>query len=339
MCLARYDGSMKIPKLPPPKESITIAAILAGLAVLFFYSVAALGFLRPGSTSFKIAKEAATSTPVIIAPAPDRTRMFAVMIDNHPEAAYIFDILVEGGLTRMMAVYGNADVPKIGPVRSARPYFLDWARELEAVYVHVGGSDEALRLLTLPSTGLDDINEFRYGAWFFRDKNRRAPHSTYTSSAEMRDLIAERGWKQETDADVATLRAEKVAVDSATSASAIVIRHGNGRTVSNWTYDAGTKTYDQKGYDAAPKTLVVMDIPVLNVYDPHAKGLIGLQDIGTGKATVFRDGIAIPATWTKKTREARLEVRDENDAVIPYAYGQVWIIGYASNRNGSVTFK
>ena len=79
-------------------------------------------------------------------------RPIAVMIDNHnlawPQAglnqAYmVYEIIVEGGETRLMALFKGVDLEKIGPVRSARHYFIDYAMENDAIYVHFGQSPQA----------------------------------------------------------------------------------------------------------------------------------------------------------------------------------------------------
>ena len=81
-------------------------------------------------------------------------QVYGVMIDNHPEARpqsgldqafLVIEAPVEGGISRLLAFFSAEQVlEEIGPVRSARPYFLDWNNELDALYVHVGGSDAAL---------------------------------------------------------------------------------------------------------------------------------------------------------------------------------------------------
>ena len=81
------------------------------------------------------------------------SRSYAVMINNHSAArlhhaglqdAYlIYEIIVEGGLTRYMAVFKDQDTAKIGSVRSSRHYFLDYAMENDAIYVHWGWSPQA----------------------------------------------------------------------------------------------------------------------------------------------------------------------------------------------------
>ena len=118
----------------------------------------------------------------------------AVMVDNHPgarpqsgpnQACLVFEAPVEGGITRLMALYGHGqEVPKIGPVRSMRPYFVRLAKSLGAVLAHCGGSPEAYTIaseLGLPR--FDDI----HGGYrvFWRDQSRRAPYNLYTSTAKL----------------------------------------------------------------------------------------------------------------------------------------------------------
>ena len=109
---------------------------------------------------------------------------YAVMIDNHPDARpssglaaanLVFEVPVEGGMTRYMAVFdATTTVDQIGPVRSARPYFVELADALGAVYAHVGGSPDGLNLITsLPK--FRDLNEFWNGKYFWRSAKRDAP--------------------------------------------------------------------------------------------------------------------------------------------------------------------
>ena len=105
-------------------------------------------------------------------------RPIAVMIDNHngawPQAglqkAYmIYEIIVEGGETRLMALFKGADVDKIGPVRSARHYFIDYAMENDAIYVHFGQSPQAQS--DIKKYSINDINGIAEdGVTFWRTK-------------------------------------------------------------------------------------------------------------------------------------------------------------------------
>ncbi len=114
-------------------------------------------------------------------------RPIAVMIDNNVENdeqvglqdAYLtYEIIVEGGLTRIMAIYKDVDTSVIGPVRSSRHYFLDYALENDAIYAHYGWSTYAEN--DIKALGVDNINGL-YDDAFYRDQSIAAPHNVFTS--------------------------------------------------------------------------------------------------------------------------------------------------------------
>ncbi len=116
-------------------------------------------------------------------------RLYAVMVENSAEAwpligladaRLVFEAPVEGAIPRFMLVFDDKqEVDQIGPVRSARPYYVEWANGLDAMYAHVGGSPEGLQLIK--TLGVKDLNEFFWGQFFWRSTNRYAPHNVYTS--------------------------------------------------------------------------------------------------------------------------------------------------------------
>ncbi|HTK59724.1 MAG TPA: DUF3048 domain-containing protein [Candidatus Baltobacteraceae bacterium] len=344
------------------KDHTHVAGLIFGL--LFFPTVqlASRAFLQEGIFTFWIARSLgierivldaqATSTP-IVAPAPDRTRPLAVMIDNHPDARpqsgvsaadVVWEVPVEGGLTRNMLIFRSASASEIGPVRSARPYFLRWAREFDAIYAHVGGSDEALSDLASGALGLDDANEFRFGSSFRRDGRRSAPHNTYTSTKALRELAEKRGWEATTDAVDATLRGDLLA-EGSPAAKARVTYIRNGEEVE-FRWDASLLGYalwrdgrlarDRDGTPIVPKTVIVLETDLVPIADPHGKGLIGLEAIGSGGATVLRDGKAVRGTWKKTSASEPTRVEGQDGAMIPFAPGQLWYAVVAKNRGGGV---
>ena len=116
-------------------------------------------------------------------------RPYAVMIDNNvgynahaglQDAYLTYEIIVEGGLTRLMAIFKDQDTELIGPVRSSRHYFLDYALENDAVYGHYGWSEFAKNDISL--LGVDNLNGITnaQGA-YWRDKSVKAPHNVFTS--------------------------------------------------------------------------------------------------------------------------------------------------------------
>jgi hypothetical protein len=302
-----------------------------------------LGVLAPEST------RSATGTAETL-PEPDYARPVAVMIDNHPaafpqtgvsKATEVWQMPVEGGLTRLMAVFKTDSTEKIGPVRSARPYFVELAASLDAVYVHVGGSDEALRKLAAGG-GVDDVNEFKFGNNFWRDRVRSAPHNTYTSNTLIDGLINLHRWREMTEVDPVR---RSIEVPAGTPAAAATITPTLGGQAETFAYDAASRTWrrslngkpvgDEDRTQHAPRTLVALELEQTKIADPQGKGLIGLATVGSGKATVFRDGVAVVGTWRRAAGE-RLRIFDETKNEIPFAPGQVWYFGYAANKGGKV---
>ena len=126
---------------------------------------------------------------------PQLPGAFLVMIDNMEDARpqsgldkadVVFEIEAEGGITRYMALFYNNGADKIGPCRSARYYFAELAKGLDAVYAHVGGSTDGYS--TIRQLKLQDIDGIRATAQqFWRSKDRKAPHNCYTST----DILVE----------------------------------------------------------------------------------------------------------------------------------------------------
>ena len=118
------------------------------------------------------------------------SRNIAVMINNIKtvwgyqtglqDAYLVYEMIVEGGYTRLMAVYKDKDTERIGSVRSSRPYYLDYALENDALYIHFGGSDQALA--DIPNLGIQNIN-FLSSQGYWRDKSIKlaTEHTAYTS--------------------------------------------------------------------------------------------------------------------------------------------------------------
>ncbi|HMQ34533.1 MAG TPA: DUF3048 domain-containing protein, partial [Chloroflexaceae bacterium] len=120
-------------------------------------------------------------------------RPYAVMLDNHPkaypqtgmnQAPLVFEALAEYGITRYMAIFVPGISPElrtIGPVRSARSYYVEYAKGLRGIYVHAGGAPDALTMART-SVEITDMDALRRdaGAFFRRASDRAAPHNLYT---------------------------------------------------------------------------------------------------------------------------------------------------------------
>jgi hypothetical protein len=124
-----------------------------------------------------------------------RTRPLAVMIDNadgYPQsglsrAGLIVEMPVEGGLTRLMVVFDRADPGAVGPVRSARDYFVELSQAMGGVLVHDGGSPGAMAAIA--RAPLPTLNAYTSGELFSRRGERSAPYNLYSAGSALRDAV------------------------------------------------------------------------------------------------------------------------------------------------------
>lgn len=263
---------------------------------------------------------------------------FAVTVDNHSEArpqagvseaSLVYEAPVEGGITRLLAVFpSDADIKSIGPVRSARPYFLDWASEVDAVYVHVGGSPEALERIK-KSAAFKDLNEMHAGKYFWRDKARNAPHSTFTSMEMLRlareTRFADRepkpleGWRFKDDAPL----------EERPESAELAIGYADSYRVT-WRYDretnlfvrfrAGREEKDAAGFPVRAKNVVVQYAET-KVLDEVGRRRIDTK--GGGEALAAIDGRIVGGRWKFDGGRTRFVDAAGNDFV--FAAGQTWI--------------
>ena len=138
------------------------------------------------------------------------TRPIAVMINNHPQAvpnhaglqdAYItYEIVVEGGLTRLMALFKDNSTAKIGSVRSSRHYYLDYVLENDAIYTHFGYSTIAEK--DIPTLGINNVNGL-VDAGFWRDTtlNVDYEHTAFTSIENILNVANNKGYRMTTEKD------------------------------------------------------------------------------------------------------------------------------------------
>ena len=180
-------------KLSKKKIIIIVVSVLAVIgAVVATILIVKNGNKKEEFNEVKPDKKVEEKKKKITVVDPDSDeRPFAVMINNHPaarehhaglqDAFIIYEITVEGGMTRYLAVFKDAKTEKIGSVRSARHYFLDYAMENDAIYVHWGWSPQAE--FQIGTLGINNLNGLTYeGVYFFRDRslNVSSEHTGFT---------------------------------------------------------------------------------------------------------------------------------------------------------------
>ncbi len=278
----------------------------------------------------------------------------AVMIDNHSNArpqsglqaaSVVYEALVEGGITRFMAVFDKDDVSQIGPVRSARPYFLQWLAEYDAAYAHAGGSPEALG--ELGKDRIHDINGIGNAARAFRrDTSRPAPHNLYTSQQALFG-ITKANKLQYADAQV-TAWAFSPSLAAGGTAAKTVEMFFSGKTKTTqvtYVYDATKKVWlrSQAGkphQDRLTKAQIgVTNLIVQRVSSNIAigeKGRLTMTVTGTGSAKLFQQGLVREVTWTKKDKESRTLFTEADGSPALFLPGNTWVEVLPSDRTLTV---
>lgn len=267
--------------------------------------------------------------------------VFAAMIDEHEDARpqsgidqafLVIEAPVEAGIPRLIAFFdANESVEKIGAIRSARPYFVDWNSEFDALYAHVGGSNEALEKIVSGDTF--NVNEFSHGSSFWRDQRRDAPHNTYTSTELLAAYLNNR-----TEAGVAPdvlyeswAFKDAEAISQQPVHSSVSIDFLAPTYLVGWDFDTAVGRYKRLVEGDEVKTLegeqVLADnigIVVTDVSVTDAVGRRKIRTIGEGKAWVMQDGKVIEATWKKPSASQRLRFF-VGDQEVRMNVGQTWI--------------
>lgn len=262
----------------------------------------------------------------------------AVIIENLFEARpqsglsranLVYEAEAEGRITRFLAFFADGnEVKKIGPIRSARPYFVDWVRELSALFVHVGGSPEAL--VKIKQENIFDMNEFYQGGYFWRDEERIAPHNVYTSSENTNKYLEKNqvfegrysSWvfKDDTPVKDANL-AQNIKIDFDFSDFKVF-----------WEYDKENNDYvrhmDSKiHYDAEGRAIKAKNIVVQYVKAKVIDNVLRLkmEHIGEGESILCQDGICETGKWMKQSGALRTRFYRNSGEEFQFNAGPTWV--------------
>ena len=278
------------------------------------------------------------------------------MIDNHngawPQAglnqAYmVYEIIVEGGETRLMALFKGVDLDKIGPVRSARHYFLDYAMENDAIYVHFGESPQAGSDITRYSIHeIDGIAED--GVTFWRVKDKYAPHNAVTSTEKLLQSAQNKNYRTTSNAEsVLNYVTKDVKLEEGQSAETIVIPHSDLQTV-RYEYDSENKVYtryarnqEQIDWDTeepvTTKNIIITFCDNYTLTDSENKGRQGLYNIGEFDGYYITNGKAIKIKCTKNARDEKTLYTDLNGNEIEVNDGNTWVHICPKNAEVEIT--
>lgn len=283
-------------------------------------------------------------------------RPIAVMIDNHnlawPQAglnkAYmVYEIIVEGGETRLMALFKGQNVDKIGPVRSSRHYFIDYVMENDAIYAHYGWSPQAQS--DISSYGINNINGISEStSVFWRVKDKSAPHNAVTSTEALLKSAKSKGYKTTSNKEsILNYVTEEVKLEEGQSATTVTIPHSTLQKV-RYEYDEENKVYKRyarnksqndwdTGYAVTTKNIIITFCDNYNLNDSDNVGRQGLKNIGTFNGYYITNGKAIKINCTKESRNLETKYVDLDGNEINVNDGNTWI--NICPTNAKVEFK
>lgn len=255
-------------------------------------------------------------------------------------AGVVYEVLAEGGITRFGAVYTNylekdEAVKEFAPVRSARQYFVDIAKEYGALYVHAGGSPGALEDLAVSE---DVINLDQIGGdegFFYRVNDTVAPHNLNTSTELLIEALkAKEVFESEATFTPWEFKTETPEKDREETVSTISIPYTSESYASEYVYDKEKNLYMRSngglphvdkntGEQISVKNVVVQfaDTSLLEA----DTGRLDIAVVGEGKAYIFQEGQVIEGTWSKEDETARTYFYDENEEKVSFIPGNTWV--------------
>lgn len=287
-------------------------------------------------------------TGLLVSPEAALQRPIAVMVDDdsraRPQSGFnaasiVWHAPAEGGVPRYMMIFQDQVPAGVGPVRSARQYFIEWASEWAAMYVHHGGSPQALATLYAKGRGqwVYNADGFRWlGRFLWRTKDRFAPHNVYTDGENLRKLATR---LSADDAPITPIWAFDE--DAAQS-----LRPFGGTIVVNYPYETITYRYDtatnrytryinksttpqidrNDGEIVAPANVVVLRMAFGPLNDGHPnKNRLEARDVGSGEAWISTNGVTVKGTWRKKSATAPTLLFGPDGKAVTLTAGQTFV--------------
>lgn len=306
-------------------------------------------------TGLEVINEAAITAPVNGVMIPNDTygaRPQAGLKD----AGIVFEAICEGGITRFLALYQNNKPALIGPIRSVRMYYISWAAPFNAGIVHYGGNMDAIA--EIRSGNYRDMDQMLDNGASWRRDDRDNPDDAFTSGALLEAQNTAKGYitsefigfkrkdiPKLTTTTSTTTETTTTTTSTFPAATNISIHISESDFDSSYIYNAATNTYarsqagtphlEEDGTQIAPSVVIAMHVEEYSSSDPENHEVI--TTVGSGAATIFQDGVAIEATWTKPSQFENIKFTDATGVEIPLVRGQTWIAA-VPNAYGTVTY-
>ncbi len=271
-------------------------------------------------------------------------RPIAVIVENYPQArpqwglsqaVRVYEAITEGGVTRYLAIFGERDADRVGPVRSARTQFLSYVLEVDAPLAHVGGNADALDLIA--ATRIKDLDQFRYAGVYRRifGPGLAFEHTVFTSTTALRDLANQKGWGETIAPDPPGWK-DDGPPDQRPASQRVAIDFSGPEYAVSWVYRPNANDYQRflagradidaaNGHALTAKVVAAAAVPRTHGRTRIREDTWTFADIGSGKAWIFQDGLAIAGTWKKASRTDRLQFFDQRGKEVVFTRGPQWL--------------
>lgn len=292
-------------------------------------------------------------------------RPMAFMIDNNtnaqPQASLnstymVYEIIVEGGETRLMALFKGTECDEVGPIRSARHYFLDYAMENDAIYAHLGMSPQAET--QMKEFGINNINGQIYdtgkarttSSLYWRAKHKKAPHNAYTNTSSIYQIAKTKGYKTTSNKEsVLNYVEEEVTLNSSDAiiANDIKISYTTSHKVE-YKYDSQTGRYtrfskNKKILDemtmkaVTTKNIIITFAENYTLDDGEDKGRQDVVTVGSLDGYYITNGKAIKIKCNKNSRTETTKYVDLDGNEIEVNDGNTWVNVVPIDSNVSIS--
>lgn len=337
---------------------VTSFILIIGVALIYYY------FFMNSPKTESPKKKSTIKKQLTIVDENSNQRPIAVMYDNNVgnyahaglQDSYInYEIIVEGGLTRIMALFKDKDVALIGPVRSSRHYFLDYALESDAIYTHYGWSTYAEN--DIKSLHVNNINGLYDDEPFWRDSKIAAPHNVFTSTNKIYEYAKRKNYKTtsndwkllnyttdnvvlnkpigtKTVKNEETGKNEKIDIENPEliKADSLSIPYSNYQ-IRSYQYNSDKKVYmrfmnGEAHIDKITNQQLSFKNIIIEKVSNRQLDSYGRQDLNTtpsGEGYYITNGYALPIKWNKESRTSKTIYKYSNGKEVKINDGNTFI--------------
>ena len=286
-----------------------------------------------------------------------KSRPYAVMINNVEgarklqsglqDAYMVYELMVEGGITRYLALFLDQTTERIGSIRSARHYYLDYALENDAIYVHHGYSPQAREDWSKFGVDRIEVNESTTG-WRDKSASKTYEFTLFTNIEKLGKGIRSKRTERNKDLllNYSVDNIDISQMEGAIPANKVDIKYSSN-TTTNYEYDTDKNIYLRSvnnksqndyvtGKQLTVKNIIVYKVKYINIQGDD-KGRQTIDNVGTGTGYYISNGYAVPITWKKDSRSSATVYKYNNGKEIQVNDGNTFIQIMPNNQTLAIS--